>query len=115
MRRKSKPSLGAEAAKGLIADPEIRQAAAEAGPPIAKLSLSIGKRFTRRRTRKQLEQLGDTINTLASTLATFGPALAQQIGVLEPPKKKRRRVLVPVAAAGALAAGGAAIALKQRS
>ncbi len=115
MRRKSKPSLGAEAAKGLIADPEIRAAAAEAAPPMARLSFSIGKRFARRRTRRQLEQLGETINTLASTLATYGPVLAQQIGVIEPPKRKRRRVLVPVAAAGALAAGGAAIALKQRS
>lgn len=115
MRRKSKPSLGAEAAKGLITDPEIRQAAVEAAPPVAKLSLSIGRRFARRRTRKQLEQLGDTINALASTLATYGPALAQQIGVMEPPKKKRRKVLVPVAAAGAIAAGGAAIAIRQRS
>lgn len=115
MLRKSKPSLGAEAAKGLIADPEIRQAAAEAAPPVARLSLSIGKRFARRRTRRQLEQLGETINTLATTLATYGPALAQQIGVMEPPKRKRRKVLVPVAAAGAVAAGGAAIAIKQRS
>ncbi|HWE34749.1 MAG TPA: hypothetical protein VG410_14750 [Solirubrobacteraceae bacterium] len=115
MRRKSKPSVGAEAAKGLIADPEIRQAAAEAAPPVAKLSLSIGKRFARRRTRRQLEQLGETINTLATTLATYGPALAQQIGVIEPPKKKRRKRLVPIAAGGALAAGGAAVALKQRN
>jgi hypothetical protein len=115
MRRKSKPSLGAEAAKGLIADPEIRQAAAEAAPPVARLSFSIGKRLARRRTRRQLEQLGDTVNALAGTLATYGPALAQQIGVIEPPKKKRRKVLIPIAAGGALAAAGAAVALKQRS
>lgn len=115
MRRKSKPSLGAEAAKGLITDPEIRQAAVEAAPPVAKLSFSIGKRFARRRTRKQLEQLGETINALASTLATYGPALAQQLGVIETPKRKRRKLLIPIVAGGALAAGGAAVALKQRS
>jgi hypothetical protein len=115
MRRKSKPSLGAEAAKGLLTDPEIRQAAAEAAPPVAKLSFSIGKRFARRRTRRQLEQLGETINALASTLATFGPALAQQLGVIEPPKRKRRKLLVPILAGGALVAGGAAVAVKQRS
>lgn len=115
MRRKAKPSLGAEAAKGIITDPEIRQAAAQAAPPVAKLSFSIGKRFARRRTRRQLEQLGETINTLASTLATYGPMLAQQIGVEPPKKKKRRKALVPMAAVGALAAGGAAIAIKQRS
>jgi hypothetical protein len=114
MSKKSKPSLGTEAAKGLIADPEIRKAAAEAAPPVARLSLSIGRRFARRRTRKQLEQLGETINALASTLATYGPALAQQIGVIEPPKKRRRKLLLPIAAGGALAAGGAALALKQR-
>jgi hypothetical protein len=115
MRRKSKPSLRAEAAKGLLTDPEIRQAAAEAAPPVAKLSFRIGKRFARRRTRKQLEQLGETINALAATLATYGPALAQQLGVIEPPKRKRRKLLIPIAAGGMLAAGGAAVAVKQRS
>jgi hypothetical protein len=113
MRRKN-TSLGAEAAKGLIADPEIRHAAAQAAGPVARLSFSIGKRFVRRRTRRRLEQLGETINALATTLATYGPALAQQFGAIEPPKKKRRKLLVPLAAGGALAAAGAAVAVKQR-
>ena len=89
MSRKRKTGLGVEAAKGLIADPAIRSAAAEAAPPVARLSLNVGKRFARRRTRRQLEQIGDTINTLATLLATYGPLLGQQLGAVEPPRQKR--------------------------
>jgi hypothetical protein len=89
MRTKTKATLGVETAKGILTDPDIRSAAAEAGPPVARLSLNIGKRFARRRTRKQLEQIGDTINTLATLLATYGPMVAHQLGAVEPPKQKR--------------------------
>jgi hypothetical protein len=89
MRKKNKSAVGVEAAKGILTDPAIRSAAAEAGPPVARLSLNVGKRFARRRTRKQLEQIGDTINSLASLLATYGPMVAQQLGAVDAPKQKR--------------------------
>jgi hypothetical protein len=89
MRKKTKAGLGVEAAKGIITDPDIRSAAAEAAPPVARLSLNVGKRLARRRTRKQLEQIGETINSLAGLLATYGPMVAQQLGAVEPPRQKR--------------------------
>jgi hypothetical protein len=61
MRTKTKAAIGAETAKGIFTDPEIRSAAAEAAPPVARLGLGIGRRVARRRTRKQLEQIGDTV------------------------------------------------------
>ena len=40
----------------------------------------------KRRTRRKAERLGDLLGT---TLATYGPQAAQQLGLAEPPKKKR--------------------------
>jgi hypothetical protein len=103
--KKRKPGLASTAAFGLVGDPGIRSAALEAAPPMAKLGLNLGRRFARRRTQRRIEQINEVVNTIAVLATTYGPILAQQLGVVEePPKAKRTAPLVVV---GALAGAGA--------
>jgi hypothetical protein len=89
---RTKAKAGAKAAKGIIQEPLLRSAVSEVGPPVAKLGMKVGKRRLNRRTRKQLEQLGDTVGSVATLAQTYVPQAAQaaqQLGLVEPPKTKR--------------------------
>lgn len=88
-KRKSKTAVGVGAARGIIEDPQIRKAAAEAAPPVARLGMSIGKRVARRQARRQVKQLGDAVNTLSLLASTYAPQIARQLGVVEEPKRRR--------------------------
>lgn len=111
--RKRKQSLGRTAASGVVFDPEIRRAALQAAPPVARLGYTVGKRAVAQQARQQLDEAGEafshltdeagqTFSHLASLLSTTGPQLAEQLGLIEPPRRRRR--LGPVV-------GGAALAL----
>lgn len=75
-----------KAAKGVAKNPKILRTGAKAAPPAAKLGWNLAKPRMKRRTRRKAERLGDLLGT---TLATYGPQAAQQLGLAEPPKKKR--------------------------
>lgn len=110
--RKRKQSLGRTAASGMVFDPEIRRAALQAAPPVARLGYTVGKRAVAQQARQQLDEAGEafshltdeagqTFSHLASLLSTTGPLLAEQLGLIEPPRRRRLAPLV----------GGAAVAL----
>lgn len=102
--RKRKPGIGGTAASGLLLDPEIRSAAAHAAQPVARLGVGVGKRFARRRARRRWEQTSETLAALGTLLTTFGPRLAQELGLIETPK---RRPIAPVLVTGAALGAGA--------
>lgn len=89
---KTKAKAGAKTAKAIAENPLLRTAIGEAGPPIAKLGVKTGRKRMSRKTRKQLEHLGDTVGTVASLATDYVPQAAkaaQQLGLVEPPKQKR--------------------------
>jgi hypothetical protein len=91
MSTKTKARVGAKAAKGIIQEPLLRSAVTEIAPPVAKLGVKAGKKRMSRKTRKQLEQLGDTVGTVASLAQNYVPQaaeVAQQLGLVEPPKRR---------------------------
>jgi hypothetical protein len=98
-----KSGLGRTAAGGLLFDPEIRRAAAHAAPPLARLGLGVGKRMARKRAELRFQQAGRTLTTLGALVSSYGPQIAQQLGLVEPPK--RRRVAPAVATAAVVGAG----------
>jgi hypothetical protein len=88
---KTKAKVGAKAAKGIIQEPLLRNAVSEIAPPVAKLGVKVGKKRMSRKTRKQLEQIGETVGTVASIAQEYGPRaaeVAQQLGLVEAPKRK---------------------------
>lgn len=101
-----RPGIGSTAASGLLFDSEIRHAAAQAAAPVARLGFSVGKRWARRRTRQQMQQATEAITTLATLVAAYGPMLAEQLGLVEPPKPASRRA-APVLIGGSVIAAGA--------
>jgi hypothetical protein len=107
MSTKTKARVGAKAAKTIIEEPLLRSAVSEVAPPIAKLGVDVGKRRLKRRTRKQLAQIGDTVGTVANLAQNYAPQAAQaaqQLGLVEPVKTKRTlpRVLAGVALGASL-------------
>jgi hypothetical protein len=103
--KRRKPSLASTAAFGLVEDPSIRQAAVEAAPPVARLSLNVGKRFAKQRAQRRMEQVNDAVNALAALVTAYGPILARQLGIVEEPQPARRTA--PLVAGGALVGAGA--------
>jgi hypothetical protein len=104
---KTKAKAGAKTAKTIAENPLLRSAVSEAAPPIAKLGVKAGKKRMSRKTRKQLEQLGDTVGSVATLAQNYVPQaaeVAQQLGLVEPPKRKSStpRVLAGVAIGAAL-------------
>lgn len=102
-KRKSKASTGISTAKVIIEDPQIRRAAVEAAPPVARLGVTVGKRVARRQAREQIKQISDAVNTLSMLVSTYGPQLVKQLGLIEEPKRKRT---APRFVAGALIGAG---------
>jgi len=89
---KTKTKAGARTAKAIVEHPLLRTAVAEAGPPIARAGVKVGKQRLSRKSRRQLEQLGSTLGTVASLASTYAPQAAQtaqQLGLVEAPKTKR--------------------------
>lgn len=103
--KKRKPGLATTAALGLVDDPAIRSAAVHAAPPMAKLSLNVGKRFAQRRAQRRIEQFSDAVNAIGAVVAAYGPILARQLGIIEEPKPAKRTG--PLVAAGAVAGASA--------
>lgn len=89
MSKNANSSIKVETARGIVTDPKIRTAAAEVAPGVAKLGFKVGKRMAGRRTRKRLRHLEKQINSLVGLLGTYGPPIAQQLGVIERPRRKR--------------------------
>ncbi|MHB8657965.1 MAG: hypothetical protein ACYC91_08415 [Solirubrobacteraceae bacterium] len=77
---RKKGKLGAKAASAMIEHPVLRHATSVATPPAARLGWGLGKRKARRRAHKQADRLGDAARTVGTTLSTYGPQAAEQIG-----------------------------------
>lgn len=97
----SKAKAGAKTARAIAESSLLRNAVSEAGPPIAKLGVKAGKRRVSRKTRKQLEHLGETVGAVAQVASSYAPQAAhaaQEFGLIEAPKRKRTapRVVVGV-------------------
>lgn len=86
---KKRRGLGRTAAAGLAFDPELRRAAMQAAPPVARLGYTLGKRMA----SQQLEEAADTFSHLVSLLTSAGPQLAEQLGLTEPEPPRHRRLL----------------------
>ena len=100
-----KDSVGSVAARGLLFDRQIRRAAIQSAAPLARLSFGVSRRMARRRAQRRWDQIAPTINALTSLAATFGPHLAEQFGIVEPPRRTSR--VAPKLAIGALVGAGA--------
>ena len=101
--KKTKASVGVETARGLIEDPEIRQAAAQVAAGSSRLGFSVTKRVARRKTRRRLKRYRDVAQAVGPVLAQYGPQAAQSLGLVEqpePPKSNPRAK--PTLAAGVL-------------
>jgi type VI protein secretion system component VasF len=89
---KTKATAGAKTAKTILQNPILRTAVTEAGPPVARLGLNAGKKRMSRKGRKQLEQVGDALGTVAALTSNYAPRAAQaaqELGLVEAPKRKR--------------------------
>lgn len=104
---KTKARAGAKTARIIVQNPLLRTAVTEAGPPIARLGVTAGKKRMSRKGRKQLEQMGDALGTVARLTTNYAPQAAQaaqELGLVEAPKPKRTMPrLLAGAAFGALA------------
>ncbi len=92
---KSRRSVGATAAVGIVLDPEIRRAAAQAVPPVTRLAFAVGKRMARQEARRLTPSKSRRRRILAS-VAGGGTLLA--VAVLITADASRRRKLEPPAA-----------------
>jgi hypothetical protein len=99
---KKRRGLGRTAAAGLVFDPELRRAAVQAAPPVARLGYTLGKRMA----SQQLDEATQAFGHLAALLTSAGPRLAEQLGLAEPEPPARRRLLP---AAGGIAALAVAV------
>ena len=91
---KTKAKTGARTAKAIVQHPVLRTAVSQAGPPIARAGVRVGKQRLSRKSRKQLEQLGETLGTVAGVASDYLPQAvlaAQELGLIEAPKTKRTR------------------------
>lgn len=86
---KKKRGLGRTAATGLVFDPELRRAAVQAAPPVARLGYTLGKRMA----SQQLEETGQAFSHLSDLLTSAGPQLAEQLGLAKPEPRPSRRLL----------------------
>lgn len=93
---KKKRGLGMTAATGLVVDPELRRAALQAAPPVARLGYTLGKRVATQQARDQFEEASQAFSHLAALLTSAGPHLAEQLGLTEPEPPPRRRLLPAV-------------------
>lgn len=98
---RTKAKAGTKAARGIVESPLLRTAAREAVPPLARAGVKAGKGRMSRKTRRQLEHLGESARTAASVASTYAPQVAQaaqEFGLAQPPRKKRTapRVLAGV-------------------
>jgi hypothetical protein len=96
---KKKRGLGRTAATGLVFDSELRRAAVQAAPPVARLGYTLGKRMA----SQQLEEAGEAFGHLASMLTSAGPQLAEQLGLTRQGPPPRCRLLPVVGGAAAMA------------
>lgn len=96
---KKRRGLGRTAATGLVFDPELRRAAVQAAPPVARLGYTLGKRMA----SQQLEGAGEAFGHLSALLTSAGPKLAEQIGLVAPPPPPRRRLLPAIGGAAVVA------------
>jgi hypothetical protein len=103
---KTKAKAGAKTAKTIVQNPLLRSAVTEAGPPIARLGVAAGKKRMSRKGRKQLEQVGDALGTMATLASNYAPQAAQaaqEFGLIDAPKPQRTgRRLMAGAVLGAL-------------
>jgi hypothetical protein len=96
---KKRRGLGRTAATGLVFDPELRRAAVQAAPPVARLGYTLGKRMA----GQQLEEAGEAFGHLAAMLTSAGPQLAELLGLTQPEPPLRRRLLPAVGGAAVVA------------
>ena len=111
LNRKSKRAVSISTAQGIIHDPQIRRAAAEVVPPMARLSLGLGKRLARRRARRRIDQLNDTLNTARALVTSCGPHVVEQLSLVERRKPKRT---APRFVAGAVLGAGMVYLIEPR-
>jgi hypothetical protein len=104
LKKTTKGVLAAKAAKGVAERPALIRAGAQAVAPVARLGVKATKPRVKRKTRRRAKELGDSIRTLGTALATYGPPAAQELGLVEPPKQKRT---APRVAAGMAVGAGA--------
>lgn len=94
----AKMRLGVKGAVLVARHPMLRRATARVG-------WSAGKTVAKRRFRPQLEQIEAGARAVGETvvlLVTYGPELAEALGIVEPPKRRRTgRALVAGIAIGA--------------
>ena len=98
---KKRPGLGRTAATGIMFDPELRRAARQAAPPVARLGYTLGKRMA----SQQLDEAAEAFSHLASLLTSAGPQVAEQLGLAQPAPPRRRRLLPAVGAVAVVAVG----------
>jgi hypothetical protein len=95
----TKGTIGLKAAKTAVKNPQILRFTAKAAWPPALLGLKAAKPVAKRRLRKRAAQLGDAARAVGETLVVYGPPVAYELGLAEPPKSKRT---APRVAAGAV-------------
>ena len=104
---RTKAKAGAKTAKIVVQNPLLRTAVTEAGPPIARMGVAAGKKRLSRQGRRQLDQMGEALGTMATLASNYAPQaaqVAQEFGLVEAPKPKRTMPrLLAGAALGALA------------
>ena len=96
----AKAKLGTKAAKGVMQRPGAALMGARAAKPVAK-----------RRARKRIGSIGDTVTTIGDTartygelLVNYGPSAAQELGLAQKPRSRRT---APRVAAGVVLGAGA--------
>jgi hypothetical protein len=101
-----KRGVGSAAARGLLFDTAIRRAAAQAVPPVARLSLNVGRRMARRRAERRRAQVAATMSAVSTLLVSNWPHVAGPLGLTSGAKPTHSRTTPSLIAGVALGAAG---------
>jgi hypothetical protein len=101
----AKAKVGMKGAMLAARHPMLRRATLRAAKPTARVGWKAGKAVAKRRFSTQLEVIDGVARTVGETvvlLVTYGPELAEALGLVEPPKRRKtgRAVVVGVAIGG---------------
>lgn len=87
--KKTKGKAGVKAAKATAKNPQALLTGAKIAAPAGRAGLKVSKPLLKRRGRQRVEQLDRASQTLGEALAVYGPKVAYELGLAEPPKPKR--------------------------
>jgi hypothetical protein len=84
-----KRQVATKGAVGATKHPRARRAGVKAAKPVAKASVKVAKPIVKRKVRRRVEPIREALRTAGALVATYGPPVAIEFGLIDVPKRKR--------------------------